>query len=184
MSVLILASVRSKRGSDIMLTIRKLLPSDDRMTIGEIYAKSWKHAYKDLLPEEYLDSLTADEWANRLGRAGRCVLVAELDGKLIGTASYGESRTPKYAGQGEVYSIYFLPEYMGKGYGKQLMSAVLAYIKELGNNSTFLWVLEDNISARRFYEKIGFACSGEIKEAEIGGKTVREIKYTIQIGEG
>ncbi len=161
-----------------MITIRKLQPTDDLMAVGEIYAKSWKHAYRSLLPDEYLNTLTAEQWASRLGRAGRCVLVAELDGRLVGTASYGEPRTTEYAGQGEIYSIYFLPEYMGKGYGKQLMSAVLDELKELGYNSTFLWVLEDNISARHFYEKTGFACSGEVKEAEIGGKTVREIKYT------
>ncbi len=160
-----------------MLTIRKLLPSDDRMAVGEIYAKSWKHAYRDLLPEEYLGTLTADGWANRLGRAGRHTLVAELDGKLIGTASFGESRTPEYAEEGEIYSIYFLPEYMDKGYGKRLMSTVLSELKALGYNSTFLWVLEDNITARHFYEKMGFACIGEVKEARIGGRAVREVRY-------
>ncbi len=166
-----------------MLTIRILCPADDHMAIGEIYAKSWKHAYKGLLSEEYLDSLTADRWANRLGRAGRCVLVAEFDGKLIGTANYGEARMSEYAGQGEIYSIYFLPEYMGKGYGSQLMSAVIVELHKLGYDDIFLWVLEDNICARKFYEKIGFSNSNEVKTADIGGKIVREIKYTLQIGE-
>ncbi len=165
------------------MCIRKLQPTDDLLTIEKIYIESWRYAYKDILPQQYLDSLSVGDWVNRLDKPNRHILVVELDGKLIGTASYGESRTPEYAGQGEVYSIYFLPEYMGKGYGKQLMTSVITELKELGYNSTFLWVLEDNIGARRFYEKMGFACSGEIKEAEIGGKIVREIKYTLQIGE-
>ncbi len=166
-----------------MLTIRKLLPSDELLAVSKIYTESWRYAYKNILSMQYLDSLSDGDWIGNLSKSGRHVWVAELDGKLIGTASYGESRTPEYKGQGEIYSIYFLPEYIGKGYGERLMSAVLSELKALDYKSTFLWVLEDNIAARRFYEKTGFVCSGEVKEAEIGGKTLREVKYIIHIEE-
>lgn len=161
-----------------MIIIRELRQSDDVSTVGKIYVKSWQHTYRGMIPQDYLDNIREEQWAERLDCEGRHSLVVELDGKLIGTSSYGESRSREYAGQGEVYSIYFLPEHMGKGYGKQLMNTVLAELSALGYGDVFLWVLEDNIGARKFYESAGFVCSGEVKEAEIGGKAVREVRYS------
>lgn len=162
-----------------MIEIRELQPADDCMAVGRIYADSWKYAYKELLPKEYLDYLSAAQWADRLDRVDRYSLIAELDGNPIGTASYGESRDAEYAGQGEIYSIYLLPEYMGKGYGKRLIDAVIERLQACGYESIFLWTLEDNLGARSFYEKAGFICSGKSKEVEIGGKIVTEVQYAI-----
>lgn len=160
-----------------MITIRKLQPDDDRRAVGRIYEDSWKYAYKELLPQEYLDHLSAELWANRLDISDRHSLIVELDGKMIGTASYGKSRDAEYAGQGEIYSIYLLPGYIGRSYGKQLIDAVIEQLHALGYKSIFLWVLENNLGARGFYEKAGFTCSGKSKQAKIGGKTVTEVQY-------
>lgn len=162
-----------------MFRIRKLQSADDRQAVGRIYAASWKHAYKGLLPQEYLDGLAPALWADRLDLPGRYTLIAQLDGAMIGTASYGGSRDVEYTGQGELYSLYLLPPYMGKGYGKQLIRAVMEQLHGLGYQSIFLWVLADNFGARRFYEKVGFACSGKSKKAEIGGKYVTEVQYIL-----
>ena len=37
--------------------IRHIRPEDDRMSISEIYEQSWKHAYKDILPDSYLNAI-------------------------------------------------------------------------------------------------------------------------------
>ncbi len=162
-----------------MLLIRKLQPSDDRMAIGRIYEVSWKFAYKELLPQKYLDNLSADQWANMLDMPNRHSLIAELGGKMIGIASYGGSRDIEDEKRGEIYSIYLLPQYIGNSYGKHLISAVIAQLQVLGYKSIFLWVLKDNLRARRFYEKTGFVCSNKSKKVEIGGKTVTEVQYII-----
>ncbi len=160
-----------------MIMIRKLQPGDDRMAVSNIYAQSWKHAYRNIVPQAYLDSIPAGMWAKTLDQPGRYTLVAELDGSLIGTSSYGESRDPEYTGWGEIRSIYLLPEYMGKGYGRELMKAVIDELHLLGYSDLFLWVLEENLGARAFYEKVGFRLSGDCTDAEIGGKVLREIRY-------
>ena len=162
-----------------MMTIRTLQPTDDRRIVGKIYEDSWKYTYKEILPQEYLDSLSAEQWAHKLDNPNRYSLVVELDGKIIGTASYGESRDVEYIGQGEIYSIYLLPRYMGKSYGKQLINAVIDQLQILDYKNIFLWVVENNLGARRFYEKVGFTRSGKIKEVEMGGKTVTEVQYVI-----
>lgn len=38
--------------------IRKALPSDAR-DIAQVHINSWQHAYRDLMPAHYLDSLDA-----------------------------------------------------------------------------------------------------------------------------
>ena len=51
-------------------------------------------------------------------------------------------------------------------------------IKSLGYDKMLLWVLENNLRARRFYEKNGFICSDEYIDDNIGGKVLREVMYT------
>lgn len=39
---------------------------------------------------------------------------------------------------------------------------------------------DDPMAVSRVYEKHGFVCSGDCREDEIGGKTVREVRYVLQ----
>lgn len=96
--------------------------------------------------------------------------------------AYCRARFPEFDGFGEIVAIYFLPEYMGKGYGKELLRVAIRQLKKLGFQEIFLWVLEDNLRARRFYEKEGFSFSGNYQEDMIGGKKLREMQYCYQIG--
>ena len=41
----------------------------------------------------------------------------------------------------------------------------------------FLWVLEENLGARHFYEKEGFSATDDDLNDNIGGKDLREIRY-------
>lgn len=103
------------------MEIRQLLPEDDRLAVSRIYAESWRHAYKGIVPQAFLDGLSEDNCGKKIDTEGRYNLVAVADGKLVGTSSYCKSRFPEYAEYGEIVSIYFLPEYMGKGYGKSFL---------------------------------------------------------------
>jgi len=100
---------------------------------------------------------------------------------FIGTSSFCKSRFQQFEGFGEIVSIYFLPDYIGKGYGKKLMNAVVEELKRLGFHDIFLWVLEDNKRARAFYEKFGFVLGGHVYENNIGGKKLREVSYLYHI---
>lgn len=157
--------------------IRQLLPEDDRLAVSRIYAESWRHAYKGIVPQSFLDGLSEDNCGKNIDMEGRYNLVAVADGKLVGTSSYCRSRFPEYAEYGEIISIYFLPEYMGKGYGKKLLAAAVERLAEMGHRDVFLWVLEENHGARAFYERCGFFPSGERMTSEIGGKTLAELQY-------
>lgn len=102
--------------------------------------------------------------------------------KLIGTACVSLSRWPDWPGFGEVVSLYLLPEYMGRGYGKALLAAAVETLAGQGFRDALLWGLEENRRARRFYEKAGFVFSGGFMEDEIGGRPIREVLYHRRIG--
>lgn len=161
------------------MEIRYITENDDPYEISEIYEKSWKYAYKDIIPQDYLDGIPSGRWADNINKAGLKNLVITEYGKIIGTASVCKSRWEKYSGHGEIVSIYFLPEHMGKGYGSLLLGKCIEELKKNGYNKILLWVLEDNRRARKFYEKNGFVCSGEFMNSDIGGKNIKEVMYLL-----
>lgn len=163
------------------MEIRHIKEYDDKFAISYIYEKSWKWAYRDIIPQSYLESIPTGSWTPRLSGFGRNSLVM-LDGEnYIGTSSYCEARLSEFAGFGEIVSIYLLPEYAGRGYGRQLLSAAVNELAELGCRDIYLWVLEENHRARVFYQKFGFVLSDEYLDTEIGGKKLRELQYRYHV---
>ena len=105
--------------------------------------------------------------------------VTSLDNRIIGTATFCKSRWKQYNEYGEIVSIYFLSEYMGKGYGYYLLNACIEELKKSGFHKIILWVLEENQRARKFYENNGFICTDNVLDDNIGGKDLKEIMYML-----
>lgn len=161
-----------------MMELRPVQPTDDRLAISRIYAASWRYAYREILPADYLASIPDDRWAQTIDRPGMQSLLLEEDGVLLGTTGFCPSRWPERADWGEIVSLYLVPETMGKGYGIRLLHGAMDALSGMGFSDLLLWVLEENARARRFYEKAGFRCSDARMEQEIGGRVVREVQYT------
>ncbi|MBD5464483.1 MAG: GNAT family N-acetyltransferase [Lachnospiraceae bacterium] len=159
------------------MEIRYINQNDNPLEISNIYESSWKYAYKDIIPQEYLDSIPTGRWANSINKVGMNNLILIENGMIIGTASFCKSRWETYNDYGEIVSIYFLPDYIGKGYGRLLLNKCIDELKQCGFSKVLLWVLEDNHRARKFYEKSGFICSEIFMNDNIGGKDVREVLY-------
>lgn len=163
------------------MEIRYLRESDDRLAISKVYEESWKYVYKGIVPKEYLDSIQEGAWVSCLDTEGRYTLVMTDGQKIVGTSSFCRSRMTEMANYGEIISIYLLPEYMGKRYGRLLLNAVIHELKNMGFEEIFLWVLEDNHRARKFYEKSGFRKSNQYIEDCIGGKRLKEVQYCYEL---
>ncbi len=163
------------------MEIRHIKQSDDRFAISHIYEESWKFAYKNIIPQSYLESIPAGRWAPYLDKEGVNTIVLIEGDMLIGTSSYCRSRSSDFSDLGEIISIYLLPQYIGKGYGKPLLDAAVGGLEQSGFDDIFLWVLEDNLRARKFYEKAGFTPSGIYLDDTIGGKELKEIQYCCSV---
>ena len=93
--------------------IRKALPSDAR-AIAQVHINSWQHAYRDLMPAHYLDSLDAtlarreSHWRRALELGESSVWVAQLHEQVVGWICVGASRDEDYVGGnvGEVEALY------------------------------------------------------------------------------
>lgn len=162
-----------------MIEIRPLKPTDDLLAVSNIYEQSWKYAYRGIIPDEYLDRIPSGQWANGLNVPGRYSLLLLDDGQLLGTSSYCKARMADMDGWGEIVSIYLLPEAMRKGYGRTLMRSVVSELKKMGYQNVYLWTLEQNISARRFYERFGFSLSGRMRTDIFAGKELNEVQYVL-----
>ncbi len=148
--------------------------------VSHIYANSWKSAYKGIVPQKYLDELSLEQWTPFLKDSLYTGFVLKEGNELVATSSISPARDEAMKGWGEIISIYVLPQYFHKGYGKKLFSFVTAQLHSNGFQNIYLWVLESNQRARAFYERNGFYFNGDILPITIGGKELIEMRYINQ----
>ena len=142
--------------------------TDDARAIARVHVASWQHAYRGLLPTQYLSTLTVRgvgaSWRRRLSVAppGELVWVATVERTVVGFCAAGPARDNRswngYAG--EVTYLYVHPQMIDHGVGRILMHKALADLEGRGCVWAEVAVLEDNASARRFYEKLGLRFGG------------------------
>lgn len=155
--------------------------ADDAKLLGEIHAQSWKVAYKGIVLDEILNNITSDKRQKYFEKAlseklEEDAIIFENE-KAVGQITIGKCRDlDKNDYYGEVWGIYLLPEFWNKGIGTILINWGLDELKKRNYKMVTLWVLADNLKARKFYEKIGFEHDGTIKEITIG-KTLNEYRY-------
>ena len=155
---------------------------DDAPAIARIQVRSWRAAYRGLMPDAVLDGLSAAEreerWTEILGGegAGAFTLVAQLGDAVVGFCSIVlPSRDPDAdAATGEVAALYVDPAHWGGGAGRVLLDAALARVPPERFTHVTLWVLAGNARARRFYAAAGFRTDGaEASHAASGAREVR-----------
>ena len=153
------------------ITIRAAT-GDDAVSIAAVHVASWRETYAGLMPDTMLSGLSVNDraarWADILGQAerpdGPGVFVAEHGGDLVGFASGGGQRDANLLAQGftgEITAIYVLQDMQGRGAGRRLMAALAEDLQRGGHGAASLWVLRENLGARRFYERLGGEIVGE-----------------------
>ena len=166
-----------------MLTIRPMSASDDFRAVAQVYTDSWKHAYKGLMPQRYLDKLSPDSWISLLRAAPESNWIALENDRIIGTAFISFARDEQREGFGEIVGLYLLPEAMGKGYGRQLWQAAVEHCCQQGLSGICLWSLTANQRACGFYERMGMTPSGRTKFEAIGGEMLPLTEYILWLEE-
>lgn len=153
--------------------------AEDAKEIAKVHVDSWRATYKGIVPDSYLETLRYEKreeiWKIAIP-IGNVFVAENEEGKIVGFANGGKERSGQYPGyDGELYAIYLLKAYQGKGIGSTLMKKVIKYLKEKGHNSMIILALEEN-PACRFYEALGGRRIGT-EEIEIGGKEFTEVVF-------
>lgn len=160
--------------------------SEDARAIAAVHVASWRHAYRGLLPRDFLDRSSVEDrersWRRTFTEPGYGVVVAEEAGRLVGFASFGPSRDRGAPdGTGEIPAIYVAPEVLGTGVGRQLFEAAVGKLREGGFARATLWVLEANDRARRFYERAGWSWDGTVSHHQFDCANEPIVRYAADL---
>jgi ribosomal protein S18 acetylase RimI-like enzyme len=133
---------------------------DDAGNIARLHAASWRNAYRGALSDAYLDGPIEAErselWRGRFERPGanQFVAVAESFDQIVGfVCAYG-GHDPQWGTF--LDNLHVAKGHEAQGIGTRLMGEVASWSAEAYPlQGIYLWVLESNIPARRFYERLG-----------------------------
>ena len=145
---------------------------EDMERLGHIMAASFRSAFADFVTQQTMDACARED---------RCAALLE------GVFRQGEIRflTGDNSGMlcwkpvedgAEIIAIHSLPESWGAGLGHAMMEKAL---EQMGNVTVSLWVFEQNLRARRFYEKHGFRWDGNSRISDFDGAV--EVHYVRKV---
>ena len=173
-----------------MTTIVRPAGPQDIGAVADVHVRSWQWAYADLLADDLLAALRAEDrvpqWQRRIESAdrGRALLLADVDGAVVGFVAVGAGREQVGGPEvGELMAIYLVPEVAGDGTGRVLHDAGLAWLADRDFTLARLWVLSSNARARAFYERLGWRADGETRVETIGIE-IEETRYELDLTRG
>jgi len=155
----------------------------------DVNLKTWRTTYSGIISEGFLLAREnkrveiIDKRKNNFSKLqvdGRkiyqCVVLD--DRNIIGIATYGKCRGEEEFGlinSGEIYSIYILKEFQGRGIGKKLINFAVRDLRDENYDMVVIWSLKDNPSVG-FYKRIGGKDS-LTRTIEIGNQRLEEIGF-------
>ena len=165
--------------------VRTALASD-ALAVATIHVQAWQEAYRGLMPQALLQSLSIEQrarhWHDTIVQHPGRVLVWAGDDHIRGWADSGPSRDPEHdTRHGELYALYVHPAYWGQGIGRALWLEAARRLQAQGACDASVWVLDGNERALSFYVRQGFRPDGAVKEIVRGGKALREVRCTTRL---
>ncbi|MGI2034415.1 N-acetyltransferase family protein [Rhizobium panacihumi] len=126
--------------------------------------------------DNIVDLSNRQDWfAARVAR-GFPILVAEVDGKLSGYASYGDWRAFEGFRHTVEHSVYVHKDARGHGLGRLLMKALIERAEAGGIHVMVACIEAKNEASIRLHEKLGFRTTGTF--LEVGTKFGRWLDLT------
>ncbi len=163
------------------MTLRSATPADAE-AIAAIHAASWRSTYRGALSDEYLAGDVVAEritvWSKRLGHpaGNQYVVVAEEAGRVAGFACAYAREHPEWGSL--LDNLHVVQEQQGRGLGAALLRAVAAWCAEVAPDSPLhLWVLEGNVRAQAFYQKLGAVNAGQDFWSSPDGRSIPSYRF-------
>lgn len=163
----------------------------DARAVAQIHVDSWRAAYREILPADYLASLSVDQrealWRQAIASGEPVLLVAKGgDGRdVLGWISFAACRDAGApASQAEIWALYVAPDAWAMGVGRALWARARELMRAQGCTTCSLWVFAQNERAIRFYRSAGFAPAPVPEQTfELGGRALREACYVCRLGD-
>lgn len=159
--------------------------ADDAERLSALDVAIWRASYGDILSRDLLDGLEDSPFhdpryfAAIIDRIGldEWLWVIEAGGDAVGFCHFGGCRDPAEPGGGEIERLYLLPEAQGRGIGTRVLSAAAHRLVDERLTPIRTTVFEDNLRARRLYERLGGQCLGRRIVFEDAGRPIWDCVY-------
>ncbi len=147
----------------------------DVPAIAGVHVRAWRAAYRGLVHDAVLDSLSVAEreqmWNGLVPSRdddAHVTIVAEIEGEVVGFCSVAAPSRDADAPEGtaEIPAIYVEPDRRRGGIGAALLDAALVALEAAGWRRVTLWVVATNANARAFYARFGFVPDGASQAVE------------------
>ena len=146
----------------------------DAEAVAALHADSWRRHYRGAYSDAFLDGdVLADRlavWSERVAESdrGRCTILAELDGHLAGFAHVVFEEDATWGAL--LDNMHVASALKRRGIGSSLLAMTGRAVTERpGGDGLYLWVLEQNVAARDFYEACGGSFAGRARVSPPGG---------------
>ncbi len=131
----------------------------DAPAVAKVHVESWHKSFVGIVPQGFFDNLTVEKrteaFEQRFGEENYKMFVAENSTEgIVGFADFGKARESDFAFEAELYAIYLLREFQGKGIGENLFRLCQKEMIADKINSMYLMALEVS-PYKSFYEKMG-----------------------------
>jgi ribosomal protein S18 acetylase RimI-like enzyme len=155
----------------------------DIPAISRIYVETWFSTYRRLMADSFLKAVnpvSAERtfWESFLSKGySYFVLVAENSaGEIMGYLDGGRDREDPKKHLGEIYGLYVLENFQGKGTGRELLRRAFEEFRTLKFPTVRAWVLKEGPS-RGFYEREDGKLQNETKQLALGTDSINLVSY-------
>lgn len=145
------------RMDELALSVRQARPVD-AAELARIYIESWQDTYAGVLSNSLLSAMShkgqAARWQQTMRGPGAVLIAEDASVGPIGLASLGPARDKGLGLDGEIYTLYVDPAYLGMGAGRALLQASFSTLMNKKYRSCVIWSHARN-NACYFYEAMG-----------------------------
>ena len=143
--------------NDLALSVRTARP-EDAADLARIYIESWQDTYAGLISHSLLGAMSLKHhtarWQATMRGPGAVLVAEDARHGAIGLCSLGAVRDRGLGFEGEVYTLYVDPAFLGRGAGRALLAGAFDAFKERHLRSCLIWAHARN-NACFFYEAMG-----------------------------
>jgi ribosomal protein S18 acetylase RimI-like enzyme len=147
-----------------------------------LHADSWRRTYRGMMADAFLDgdvvSNRLQVWRDRLAsaRPDQFILLADDGARLAGFVCAFGAEDPTWGSY--IDNLHVANEYQRKGIGESLMRDAARWLSSrYPESGVYLWVMQANHRARRFYERLGATNAGMIDKQDPGGGSAPNCRY-------
>lgn len=159
----------------------------DTDAIAAIHVSTWQHAYKSILPNHFLSSLSIEE-RKRIRKQYLQAqdpqeghFVAVINGKVVGFTDVGVSQDEDRDTDGEIYTLYVDPAYLNKKVGSSLLKQATATLRGLGFKKAVVWMIQGDVQRKQFYTNHGWLFDNKTKVNQSHGVSYTINRYMINL---